>query len=200
MAYQSIWCTLPEALERVMAATGGTEPEVKADVSRAIADRAISIRCKLDKQHPPGSMNSDAVLTGDDFDIPHEIKPERLDWVSSRPLEPWPVRRGRYKIPGLWHLDWINLLSRDVTEHLCRRDGQSEAVQGALSHAGAAIRSQPARERASQAIGELYPRGVPAQATEPNHFLYRRVRRWLGERGFRDVSDETILRAAGRRD
>jgi hypothetical protein len=119
MAYDSKWWTLAQTLEQVMPATRNTEDEVKADICRALADRAIDFLSKLDKQHPPRSMTSDAVLEGDDFDIPHEIKPEKLDWVNSRPLEPWPVRRGGYKIPGLWWLEWIMLSSSDVTNQLC---------------------------------------------------------------------------------
>jgi hypothetical protein len=126
MGYESIWWTLSEALERVMAATGETEDEVKAYICRAIADRAINIRGKLDK-HLTKNMNSNEVLAGDDFEIPHEIEPKKLDWVNSRPLEPWPVRRGAYKLPGLWGLEWIMLSRSDVTNQLCGPRPQSVA-------------------------------------------------------------------------
>jgi hypothetical protein len=199
MRYESIWWTLPEALERVMAATGETEDGVKADICRALADRAIDFLSKLDKQHPPRSMTSNAVLAGDDFEIPHGIKPEKLDWVNSRPLEPWPVRRQKYKIPGFWGLEWIKLSSLDVIKHLCGPGRQDERAQDTLSDAGAASRTQPKREGALKAIADLYPQGVPAQAAEPNALLCRRVGGWLKERGLPNVLDDTILRAAGRR-
>jgi hypothetical protein len=55
---------------------------------------------------------------------------------------------------------------------------------------------RPSLERAQVAIKVVYPNGVPDQATEPNHILCRRVSEKLtGPK----VSDDTILRAAGRR-
>jgi hypothetical protein len=60
-------------------------------------------------------------------------------------------------------------------------------------------KSRPARERARDAIDELYPAGVPGQATEPNANLFRRVGEKLKQAGLPGVSDATILRAAGRR-
>jgi hypothetical protein len=60
-------------------------------------------------------------------------------------------------------------------------------------------KSQPALERARGAIKELYPDGVPDQATEPNANLCRRVSAKLQEESLPRVSDDTILRAAGRR-
>jgi hypothetical protein len=56
-------------------------------------------------------------------------------------------------------------------------------------------KSQPAYERARRAIVALYPNGVPDAATESNKKLCKRVSEALSEA----VSDDTILRAAGRR-
>jgi hypothetical protein len=60
-------------------------------------------------------------------------------------------------------------------------------------------KSRPARERALDAIKELYPKGVPDQAVEPNANLCRTVGEKLKQGGLPGVSDDTILRAAGRR-
>jgi hypothetical protein len=60
-------------------------------------------------------------------------------------------------------------------------------------------KSKPALERARRAIEELYPGGVPGQTGEPNAHLCRRVGEKLKQAGLPDVSDDTILRAAGRR-
>jgi hypothetical protein len=60
-------------------------------------------------------------------------------------------------------------------------------------------KSGPALERARGAIKVLYPDGVPGQATEPNANLCRRVSAKLQEESLPGVSDDTILRAAGRR-
>jgi hypothetical protein len=58
-------------------------------------------------------------------------------------------------------------------------------------------RSRPSFERAQRVIEELYPNGVPDQATESNKKLCKRVSDKLKET--EPVSTDTILRAAGRR-
>jgi hypothetical protein len=198
MAYASKWERLDEALRRVMAASGVAEEGAKADICRAIADGAVDFRGKLCK-HISKPMTSDAVLERDAFEIPHELKPEGLDWQGSRPFKAWVVRRERYRIPGPWELEWIELSSLDVTEHLCRQQRQGQPAQHASSERGEARRRRPALERARQALAEVYSQGVPTQAIEPNALLCRRVGTWLRDQGLPDVSDDTILRAAGRR-
>jgi 7-cyano-7-deazaguanine synthase in queuosine biosynthesis len=60
-------------------------------------------------------------------------------------------------------------------------------------------RNRPASDLARKIIGELYPDGVPEQSSEPNAALCRRVGDKLKALKLRNVSDDTILRAAGRR-
>ena len=60
-------------------------------------------------------------------------------------------------------------------------------------------KSRPALERAQVVIKELYPDGVPDQASEPNASLCRQVSVKLKEAKLPNVSDDTVLRAAGRR-
>jgi hypothetical protein len=60
-------------------------------------------------------------------------------------------------------------------------------------------KSKPALERARSMINELYPAGIPRQVAEPNTLLCRRVGEKLKRAGLPGVSDDTILRAAGRR-
>ena len=60
-------------------------------------------------------------------------------------------------------------------------------------------KSRPALERAQGVIKELYPDGVPDQASEPNASLCWQVSVKLKEAKLPNVSDDTILRAAGRR-
>jgi 7-cyano-7-deazaguanine synthase in queuosine biosynthesis len=78
---------------------------------------------------------------------------------------------------------------------------QADAEDGEVRAAsrGSRSKSRPALERARSAIEQLYPEGVPAQATEPNTNLCRRVGQKLKQGGLPTVSDDTILRAAGRR-
>ena len=61
------------------------------------------------------------------------------------------------------------------------------------------VGTRPTRERASRALQALYPNGVPDQVTLSNAKLFRAVGDWLKDQKLEDVSDPTILRAAGRR-
>jgi hypothetical protein len=82
------------------------------------------------------------------------------------------------------------------------KETNSTAVEEAAAGHGAPIRrgkSKPTLERARGAIEELYPNGVPLQSAEPNVNLCRRVGEKLKKSGLPNVSNDTILRAAGRR-
>jgi 7-cyano-7-deazaguanine synthase in queuosine biosynthesis len=73
-------------------------------------------------------------------------------------------------------------------------------VGGAPDRASrASNRNKPAFELARGIIEELYPDGVPEQSSEPNAILCGRVGERLKAVKQRNVSDDTILRAAGRR-
>ncbi len=199
MAYVSKWERLSDAVMRVMAACGLSKDEAQTDICRAIADGAVNIRGSLKRHTTKRLSASDTVLEGADFQIPTEIKSEDLDWERSRPVKPWLVRRGASALPGHWDLEWIKLFRTDVTNVLCTAGKRGEPAQRASSEKGATSRSRPALERAQRVIKELYPQGVPGQAAEPNAKLCRRVGKKLKEDGLPDVSDDTILRAAGRR-
>jgi hypothetical protein len=60
-------------------------------------------------------------------------------------------------------------------------------------------RGNPRRHSAQRAIDALHPSGVPDQAIIPNARLCRDAGEWLKQNGYANVSDDTILRAAGRR-
>jgi hypothetical protein len=192
------WDDLSQALERVTAATRDPEDRAKTSICRAICARVIRLLCKL-KEDKYGVITSDSVLEGKDFHIPDEIKPEDLDWKNSRPLKLWTIRTAGLRERGDWYLEWIKLCSADVAGQLCRLGRQGKATQAASSQTDAARRRSPALESASQAIRELYRGDVPTQDKERNAVLFRRVGKWLSEKGLPDVSDTTILRAAGRR-
>ena len=198
MPYVRAWKRLSEAVTCVMAAAHCSQEEAKADICQAIADGAIKIRGKL-KRHTTRRMTSKDVLAGVDLQIPPDIKPNELDWVQSRPLKPWPVRRERFRIPGFWELEWIELSSADVASVLSPAGERNRVDQRSLPKAAPRTRSRPARDRVLQVIHELFPQGVPPSADMPNSLLCQRVGQELKERGKPDVSDDTILRAAGRR-
>jgi hypothetical protein len=78
---------------------------------------------------------------------------------------------------------------------------QTDASMGARNEIRVTQRivTRPARELARSALDEIYREGVPRQSEVPNANLCRKVGEWLKTKKQRDVSDATILRAAGRR-
>jgi hypothetical protein len=187
------WQRLSEAIESILAVAGCSREEAQTDICHAIADRTVRIQGKL-RIHTTRHITSNRVLEGKDFLIPDEIKPADLDWEDSRPLTPWAVERDVFRLPGSWELEWIKLFSTDVTNILC--GGPTERTSNRTS---ATTRRRPARERAQQAINELYHNGVPDPATLPNALLCRRIGEKLKKLGLPQISDDTILRVAGRR-
>jgi len=194
MPYVPAWERLADAIKPVSA--GGHPIEMaKTDLCRAIADRNVKIQCKL-KRSTRGHT-SKAVLEGKDFDIPTELKPKNLNWETSCPVKRWFVPGGRYK--GHWDLVLIEVCRADVTRVLCVAREQGMPSQGPVGKTSVTGRSRPTRDRAQQAILQLFPQGVPEPATLPNALLCRRVGEKLKELGLPQASDDTILRVAGRR-
>jgi hypothetical protein len=202
VAYTPDWEPLAAALQRVRA-TGVSEDEAKTDLCRAVADRRIDVRVSI--AATDHGMRGQVFSDGN-VGVPPHLKPRDLDWVQSRPLAQWSIgpRPGQhYTWIGGWEnrpLDLIELSTANVIEVLCGGAGQSsdnERVRPAKQKSR--DRSQPAFERARDAIGNIYPNGVPRQAEEPNKNLCRRVSEKLKQARLPDVSDDTILRAAGRR-
>jgi hypothetical protein len=191
------WEPLADALKRVMAA-GATEDHAKLDLSRAVADRKIRVRVRI---APRDRARSGQVFSGGNVSVPAHLAPSDFDWVQSRPSTSWPIgsRWGERREPEWirgWEnrpLDLIELSTADVTTVPCKVKPSNARRQGSRD------KSRPAIERAQGVIKALYPNGMPDQATEPNAALCRRVSAKLKESKLPDVSDDTILRAAGRR-
>lgn len=199
MAYTPPWERLSEALARVREATRLSQTEAQADICRAIADGAIKIQGALGRHSTRHTTSTGTVFDGDHFQFPRSLKPTDFDWAASRPLKPWMVRRESFKVPGHWYLDWIELLRTDVTNALCEPEVGGTPAQRTQRKDGTKRRSRPAFDRAQRAITTLYPAGVPPEAEVPNAVLCRRVGDWLKANELHDLSDDTILRAAGRR-
>ena len=199
MVYLPQWERLSDVLDRVMSAAKLSKIEAQATIGQAIADGAVKIRVKLREHTTKRMRDSTAVLKGEQLDIPIRINAEDLDWEGSRPVGAWTVRRATYPIPGPWLLESIELLRSDVTLFLCPAGTQGKSAQHASSKAGTKGKSRPSFDRARAAINEVYPEGVPGQAAEPNGILCWRVGQQLMKMGLPRVSDDTILRAAGRR-
>lgn len=196
MAYVSKWERLTEAVARVMNETGRTSEEVKADICLAISDRAINIRGKLESHAIKGLRASNTVLEGEDFQVPENLKSKDMDWSASRPTKAWIVREGAARTSGYWNLKWLEASRADVQKVLC---GPQPAAHNKKVKTGIARKRRPATERALATIQELYPHGIPDQASEPNKVLCAKVGEKLKEKKLSNVSDDTILRAAGRR-
>jgi hypothetical protein len=98
--------------------------------------------------------------------------------------------------PGYHRVIHDVLLRREEVVQQWPALGQAPAPHDRLPERA---RRRPALERTQRVINELYPDGVPDQPTEPNSNLCRRVSNKLKEARLPAVSDDTILRAAGRR-
>ena len=198
MAYVSDWerlLTRPTASWRRL---GCSKDQAQTDICRAIADGAIKIRCELGSTHTR-LMTAKYVLEGKDFQIPTEIKPagSGLGEVPSGETMVRPARElFAYRDTGTWSgSSFPGPTLRMFCVPPAERD---EATPTCLERKRPQRRSRPALERAKRAIKELYPEGVPGQAAVPNALLCRRVGEKLKEMELPDVSDDTILRAAGR--
>ena len=200
--YSQKWERLPAALNRVTGA-GIAESDAKQDICNAIADREIQIQLALLKHTTQNRTAFGDILVGEDLNIPRPLNPQDMDFENSRPLKAWVVKRERIPhLAGDWHIDWIEVASADVTKHLIHAGKGNEpvAAKGVQERSPRPRRkSQPASEGARRAIAALYDDGIPDQATEPNARLCKRVAAKLKELGLPQVSDDTILRAAGRR-
>ena len=181
-----------------MQARGLTRDEAQVAICRAIANGAVNFRCKL-RERIYGTSTSTAVLERDAFEIPASLNPEDFDWDSSRPVKKWIVRReSGFRPSGPWDLEWIELFRDDVTKVLCST-GQREITEQVAKRAGTRKVTSPALERAREAVNELFPQGVPTQAVLPNRNLCDRVHQKIAHKKLPNLSDDTVLRAAGRR-
>ncbi len=121
MIYTPDWEELASALQRVVAA-GANEPEAKAGICNAVADRKIAVRVTIDNTelHYGGTT-----LSGGNINVPTRLKPEDFDWVASRPLKRWHVgpKLGQHYFGPDWKhrsVALLELCTADVTAVLCK--------------------------------------------------------------------------------
>jgi hypothetical protein len=200
--YTPDWEPLADALRRVIA-RGGSEEEAKADISRAVGDGNIRLRVTLAKSDYGGAGE---VFCDGNVRVPAQLSTGDLDWERSRPLRSWkigPMDGQHYEWVGGWQdrpVNLIELSTADVMRVLCGpQDHPAIPCDPGRPPRPVRDRSRPALERASRIISELYPEGIPDQATLPNTVLCRRVGDRLKSDGLPKTSDDSILRAAGRR-
>jgi hypothetical protein len=99
-------------------------------------------------------------------------------------------------------LYWIELTFEEFTKWLVVRGYPKPKFWRPLpatDQPKTAKRRRGSLERAQRAIAALFPEPVPDQVLLPNKVLCGRVHKWLEKSGLPKISDETILRAAGRR-
>lgn len=191
------WLKLPAALS-LAERLGLSEALAKAEIASAICGRSIEFQGALGRRDTHGSVSHGTVFEGRKFQVPVDLKPDDFDWELSRPHKAWWVPR-EYSPYGWWSLYWIELLESDVAE-VCGAFGKrSPSVEKAASGKGRAKRTKPAHERCGRALLALYPDGLPEQADLPNINVCKAVGEYLKNNGLPGASDDSILRAAGRR-
>lgn len=199
VAYTPGWESLSAAAERLMKASGCTQEQAQWDICRALADGAIGFRVNLAK-HAIRPPRSSVLVYGHQLELPTSLTPKDIDWEDSRPTKPWHVRDLPRHHHGPWYLERIELSKADVTAKLLA-DLALTADPSAPETDKRPKRKQrePTQlKSADDAIRNLW-KDIPPQRVLPNDLLDRDVNEWLKQHGRREVSRDTILRAAGRR-
>jgi len=184
--------------DRLTKASGWSQHQARWDICRAVSDGVIGIHAVL-KRHATSGQRSNSVVGADHLEIPN-LKPEDFDWEQSRPMKPWRLRELARHHPGLWHMERIELSRSDATAELL-----SNLKPRALSPSASdkqpmpKSRQTPKLDSAKIAVKTLWPDGPPPPHELPNTLLDRQVNSWLKQNRMVEVSQETVLRAAGRR-
>jgi hypothetical protein len=112
------WERLADALKRVTE-NGMAKSDAQAALCRAIMERAVRVRVFIGNLEGADFFLYEGIgNTG--LKIPPNLAAEGVDWVQSRPLNPWrEPREGVGAIFEDWHRDQIDVFSADVTRVLC---------------------------------------------------------------------------------
>jgi hypothetical protein len=213
----SQWIQLSDAIKLLMA-TDLSEEDAQHTLCAAISDGIVHFRVRLGRHTTRDMVDKFSVLREDDLDIPPPLLPKHLDFKASRPNEPWLVRRDkRPHITGWWTISLLEVwqpdivaLSRTAPSCPARPDDESahhgsnaapasRVESGSQQQPRRRPKTQTGRDRARMAIQALFPAALPDQATVPNSTLCKQVSERLKDLGLAATSDDTILRAAGRR-
>ncbi|MGY4615464.1 hypothetical protein ACVWZ4_000691 [Bradyrhizobium sp. USDA 4472] len=199
VTYTSKWETLSAAADRLAKASGCSQEQARSDVCCALSDGVIALRAKL-ARHPIRLLTSTEVICGKQLEIPTDLKPNDIDWQDSRPEKPWCLRDHPRLHHGPWYLERIELSTADVTAKLLPEVGPTASPSAPETDKRPKRKQRESTQlkNTQDAINNLW-KDVPPQHVLPNALLDRRVNAWLKEHGRREVSRDTILRAAGRR-
>jgi hypothetical protein len=196
MEYVPDWERLSDALKRVMS-VGISKRDAQLDLCRATADRKIKIRYEIGKEIvagieiPRGHGMAGQVIWNMDI-IPRPLTPADFDWQKSQPTRPWKMPYN----PVLWHLDWIEVSSSDVTRVLIANRNNAPEKPKAQTNTNT---SQPARALAEKALVAIFRGKIPDRTEMTDQELCGKVQEWLKETQHRKVGCDSIWRAAGRR-
>jgi hypothetical protein len=133
--------------------------------------------------------------------LPSEIT-ETMCLESDGLLYQSPGERGpAWKSVSVSWGDFIKSFSSRMPASAVSRGEDSDSSEDVAAAPGGQRKkkSSPQLELAGCILDELYPNGVPDQRTLRNNKLCKEVSELQKRRGLREVSDETILRAAKRR-
>ncbi len=198
MSYQPDWIDLPTAIELITKSNGASPEKAQAELSYAISDGAIQIRARLDR-HSSGIQTSSITIMGDKLGIPKALSADNFDWTESRPIKSWLVRSDDRHRPGYWFLKTLEVCRPDVETKLLDRPKQSSVRSRPDGGPKTKKREAPTLKAAQDALNELFPERIPPQHELLNKQLVDRVIKHVKKRGGPNVSETTILRAAGRR-
>ena len=187
-----------------------TTTKVFADWNQLVAEaQGLAPRTPHQKtNNQEGSVESNECFEDANVKVPPHLTPADFDWENSRPVKSWPIGPRDWKSSERHSLSWnnrtislIEVRTADVTARIIATGSEElNAGKGPLKKSQRPrSRRRPAFERAQGAIKKLYRGSFPDQAAEPNVSLCRKVGAKLKEDTLPGVSDDTILRAAGRR-
>jgi hypothetical protein len=213
------WERLADSLARVTA-LGLEIDEAQVDLCRAIADGKIRVRPSVNFLSESNTDRQlDQKLAGKyrdfvraifqrkiPFDLGSWLQPNQLDWEHSSIKARCRFEPGMEGFPGPPReaVVTIEISTADVLLVISAAGEQGEAGLRGAPVDRRRSKNSPALERATIAIRELYPAGVPQQHQLRNVELCQQVSAKLqalltGKQKLSPVSDDTILRAAGRR-
>jgi hypothetical protein len=215
MRYLPDWLPLAEA-RRLVESCGLSKDEAELDICRAMADQKILVRVRRIQGSGPYFR----------LRVPNRLSPQDFDWERSVTITPWPedmhvaLARLRYAPPARQVTLSIELSTQHVVRVLCggrypsqsanddsnrapsesapREEDLATSVETPPSEVSSAprratLKSSRKRKRAALALDRIADKDHMT-----NVELCKEVQKILGLAA-RDISNETILRAAGRR-
>jgi len=199
----SQWVDLIRAIE-LITSKGHSAEIARERLCAGIDDGLVRFRAFPGKR-TDGMTAHMVVFEEKELEYHRPLTPEHLDFVNSRPTNRMFVPgEKRHGMRGWWSIKRLQVFAPDVQALTQAKANvptcaETSRAQAAPVKAVRRPKTPAARERAARIVHELYPDGLPNQALLPNGELCRQVSLKGKELGLPGFSDDTILRAAGRR-